>query len=86
MNDTTTAHKMLAMRLSERNILKALRQILLAADMDIPSTHVATTNQRYITLCNQLGTVKLLGMTYPLLAVLNVVDLKYWHMTYDADR
>ena len=32
-----------------------------------------------------MGTIKLLGMSYPLLAVHNMVDLlKYWHMTYDA--
>ena len=54
--------------------------------MDIPSTHVETTRQRYITLCNQLGKINLLGMSYSLLAILNVVDLlKYWHMKYDAD-
>jgi len=75
MNDTTTAHKMLAMRLPKRNILKDLRETLLAADKDIPSTHAATTRQRYNTLCNQLGKIKLLGMSYPLFAVLNVVDL-----------
>jgi len=86
MNDPPTAHKMLAMRVSEPNILKDLRQILLAADKDIPSTRLATTKQRYITLCNQLGTVKLLGMSYPLFAEFNVVNfLKYWHMTYEAD-
>jgi len=50
MNDTTTAHKMLDMRLPERNILKDLRRILLAADTDIPSTRVETVKQRYITL------------------------------------
>ena len=45
-----------------------------------------TTRQRFLTLCNQLGKVNLRGMSYPLLAVLNVVELlKYWHMKYDAD-
>jgi len=38
MNDVATAHNMLAMHLPERNILKYLRQILLAAVKDIPST------------------------------------------------
>jgi hypothetical protein len=75
MNDVSTAHKMLDMCQQERNILTDLRQILLAADMDIPSSHVDTIRQRYITLCNQLGKVNLLGMSYPLLAVLNVLDL-----------
>ena len=50
LNDVATAHKVLAMRLLERNISKDLRQILLAADEDIPSTHVETPRQRYITL------------------------------------
>ena len=78
---------MLAMRLPERNILKDLRRILLAANEDTQSTHVGTPGQRYNMLCNKLGKITLLGMSYPLLAVLNVVDLlKYWHMTYDADR
>jgi len=51
---------------------------LVAADMDIPRSHLETTRQRYITLCNELDKVNLLGMSYPLLAVLNIVDfLKY---------
>jgi len=70
----------------ERNILNDLRPILLAADMDIPSSVVETTRQRYITLCIQLGKFNLLRMCNPLPAVLNVVDLlKYWHMNYDAE-
>ena len=86
MNDRPTAHKMLAMKQPEFNILTDRREILLAADTDIHSSHVDTTRQRFLTLCNQLGTVNLLGMSYPLLAVLNFVDLlKYWHMKYDAD-
>jgi len=86
MNDVVTAHKMLAMRLPERNILKDLRRILLAANEDIPSKHVETPGQRYNNLCTQFGKITLLGMSNPLLAVLNVVHLlKYWHMTYDAD-
>jgi len=86
MNDRPTAQKMLAMEQPERNILTDLREILLAADTDIPSSHVDTTRQCLLMLCNQLCTVNLLGMSYPLLAVLNVVDLlKYWHMKYDAD-
>jgi len=85
MNDTAAAHKMLPMRLLGRNSLKDLRQILLATDKDIPSTHVETTRQRYNAIYNQLGVVKLLGMSFRMLAVLNVVDLlKYRHMTYDA--
>jgi len=52
MNDVTTAHKILAMCQPERNILKDLQQILLAADMDISSTYVETTRQRYIIMCN----------------------------------
>ena len=81
-----TAHKKLAICQPERNILNDLRQIFLAVDMDIPTSHVETTKQRFITLCNTLRTVPLIGMSYPLLAVLNVVDvLKYWHMKYDAD-
>jgi len=87
MNDAATAYKMLAMRLPECNILKNLRQILFATDMDIPSTHVGTSEQRYNTLCKQLCTITLFRMYYPMLAVLNVVDLlKYWHMTFDADN
>jgi len=86
MKGTATAREMLAMRLPDRNILKDLRQILFAADSDIPSTHVETYKQRYNTLCNKLGTISLLGMSYPILAVLNVVDvLKYWHMAYDEE-
>jgi len=80
MNDAATAS------LPERNILKDLRHILLAAHMHIPSRHVEISEKRYNTLCNQLGTITLLRMFYPMLAVLNVVDvLKYWHMTYDDD-
>jgi len=74
MDDAATAHKMLSMRLPERNILKDQRQILLAANMDIPSRHVQTSKQRYNTLCNKLGTLTLLRMSYPMLAVLNVLD------------
>jgi len=86
MNDRPTSHKMLAMKQPERNILTDLREILLAADTDNSSSHVDTTRQSFLTLCNELGTLKLLVMSYPLLAVLNVVDLlKYWHMNYDAD-
>ena len=86
MNYRPTAHKVLAMEQPEHNILADLREILLAADTDIPSSHVDTTRQRFVTLCNQLGTVNILGMSYPLLAVINVGDLlKYWHMKYDAD-
>ena len=86
INDVATAHKILAMRLPQRNILKDLRPILLAADEANQRTHVETTTQRYSTLHNQLGKIKLLGMSYPLLVVFNVVDrLKYWHVTYDAD-
>ena len=57
MNDAATARKMLAMRLPERNILKDLRQILLAANSDIPIRHFEASKQRYNTLCNQLGTI-----------------------------
>jgi len=63
MNDTTTAHAMLAMRLPERNILNNLSQILLATDKHIPSTYVSRTRQRYTSLCNQLRKIKLLGMS-----------------------
>jgi len=85
MNDRPTAHKMLTIEQLERNILTDLREILLAADADIPDSHVDTNTQRFLTLCNQLGAVKLLGMSYPLLAVLNFVELlKYWHIKYDA--
>jgi len=86
MNDRPTAHKMLAIEHLERNILTHLPEILLAADTNIPSSHVDTTRQLFLTLCNQLGTVNLLWMSYPLLAVLNIVDLlKYSHMKYEAD-
>jgi hypothetical protein len=61
--------------LPERNILKDLRHILLAAHMHIPSRHVEISEKRYNTLCNQLGTITLLRMFYPMLAVLNVVDV-----------
>jgi len=81
-----TAHKMLAMRQTERKFLNDLRQILLATDMDIPSSHVETIKQSFIALYNTVRTGPLIGMSYPLLGVLNVVDLlKYWHMKYDAD-
>jgi len=74
------------MWLPEQNILKELRRILLAADTDIRSTRVEKVKQRYIALCNQSGNILLIGISYPLLAVLNVLDrTKYWHMTYDAD-
>jgi len=86
MNDRPTAHKMVAMDQPERNIFKDLREILLAADTTIPSTLVESTKQRFLTLCNQLSKVKLLGMTYPLLAVLKIVELlKNWHVKYAAD-
>jgi len=86
MNDPPTAHKILAMCLPESVILKDLRRILLAAETTIPTTYVEMVNERYITLCNTLGTVPLKGTSYPLLAVLNVIDLlRYWHMKYDAD-
>jgi len=75
MNDRPTAHKMQAMDQPERNILKDLREILLAADTTIPSTLVESSKQRFLTLCNQLRKVNLFGMSYPLLAVLNVVEL-----------
>jgi len=75
MNDVQTAHKMLDLCQQERNILTDLRQILLAADTDIPSSHVDTTRPRYITLCIQLDKVNLLRISYPMLAVLNVVNL-----------
>ena len=75
MDNPTTAHKMLVMCQPERNILNDLRQIVLAEDMDIPNSHVDTTKQRFITLCNTVRTVPLIGMSYPLQAVLNVVDL-----------
>jgi len=83
MDHPPTAHKMLAMCHPERNILKDLWQILLAADTDIPSSHVDRTRQRFLTLSNQLGKFNLFGMSYPLLAVLNFIQLlKYWHMKY----
>jgi len=75
---------MLAMEHPEPDNLTDLREILLAADSEIPSSHVDKTRQRFLTLCNYLGTVKLLGISYRLPAVLNVVDLlKYWRMKYD---
>jgi len=43
MNDRPTAHKMLAIEQSERNILSDLREILLAGVKGIPSMHVDTT-------------------------------------------
>ena len=87
MDDPTTSHKILAMRLSEINILKYLGRILLAAHTDIPSTRVETVKQPYITLCNSLGTIPLIGMSYTLVAVLSVVEhSKYWHMTYEANN
>ena len=55
MNDVPTAHRKLDLCQPVRNILTDLRLMLLAADMDIPSSHVDTTRQRYITLCNQLS-------------------------------
>jgi len=70
-----TAHKMLAMDQPEREVLKDLRRILQAADTTIPSTRVESSKQRFLTLCNSIGNVLLIGMSYPLLAVLNVVDL-----------
>jgi len=85
MNDTTTAHAMLGIRLTERNILKDLRQILLSTDKGIPSTHVATA-RRYNTLSKKLCKIKLLGMSYLLFAVINLVELrKYWYMSYATD-
>ena len=86
MNDLPTAHKMLAMCEPERDVLKDLRQVLLAADTTIPSSHVATVNDCYIMLCNTLVTISSIGMAYPLLAAINVVDLlSYWHMKYNAE-
>ena len=86
MNDVQTAHKMLDMCQQECNILTNLRQILLAANMNIPSSHVHTTRQRYITLCIQLDKFNQLWMSYPLLAVLSVVDLlRHWHMKHDSE-
>jgi len=70
MNVPPTAHKMLAMCLPVRNVLIDLSRILLAADTTIPSIYVETVNERYIALCNTIGTVPLTGMSYPLLAVL----------------
>jgi len=52
INHVVTAYKMLDMRLPERNILKDLRRILLAANEDTQSTHVGTPGQRYNKLCN----------------------------------
>jgi len=53
MDHTPKAHKMLAMWQPERNILKDLRRILLAADTDIPSTRLETNKNnaslRYVT-------------------------------------
>ena len=74
VNERPTEHKILATEQPERNILSDLREILPAMDTDIPSSHVDTTRQRFLTLCNQLGSVILLGISYPLLAVLNVVE------------
>jgi len=86
MNDRPTAHKIVAMWQPERDVLKDLQRILLATDTTIPSSHVKTVHERYNTLCNTISTVQLIGMAYPLLEVLNVVDLlRYWHMKYDAD-
>jgi len=86
MDHPSTAHKMLAICQPKRNIVNDLRQILLAADVDIKSSHVEMTKHVFITLCNTVRTDPLKGMSYPLLDVLNVVDLlKYWHMKYDAD-
>jgi len=65
MNDVVTAHKMLAMRLPERNNLKYLRRILLLANEDIPGTHVETPGRRYNMLCNELGKITLLGIPAP---------------------
>jgi len=42
MDNTTTAHKMLAMCLPERNILRDLRRTLLGPDADIPRTRIET--------------------------------------------
>jgi len=75
MNDPPTAQKMLAVCLPERNILNYLRRILLTVDTSNPSTYVETFNERYITLCNTIGIVPLIGMSYSLLAVLNAVEL-----------
>jgi len=80
MNDRLTAHKMLAMDQPEREVLKDLRQILLAADTTIPSTRVESSKQSFLSRCNTIGSVPLIGMSYPLLDMLNVVDLlRSWH-------
>jgi len=79
-NGVVTAHNMLAMRVTKRNNLKNLRRILLAENEDISSTHMDTPGQCYNMLCTQLGKITLLGTSYPLIALLNVVELlKYWH-------
>jgi len=71
---------------NERDVLKNLRRILLAADTTIPSSHVETVKERSLTLCNTISTVPLIGMAYRLLAVLNFVELlRHWHMKYDAN-
>jgi len=85
MNDPPSAQKCWAF-VFPRNVLKNLRLILLAADTTIPSTYVEMVNERDIALCNTLGTVPLIGMSYPLLAVLKLIDLlRYSHMNYDAE-
>jgi len=85
MNNRPTAHKMLAMGQPEREVLKELRRILLAADTTKSSSHVQTVQERYITLCNTISKVPLIGMVFPLLAVLNVVDLlRSWHGADEA--
>jgi len=85
MDDIATTQNMLAMRLRERNFLKDLRRYLIAAETDIPTTRVEKGKQREITLCKQCGTLPSIGMSYPLLAVLNILEiLKHLHMTCDA--
>jgi len=64
---------MLAIDQPERKILKDIREIMLAAYTTFPSTFVESSKQRFLTLYNQLSKVNLFGMSYPLLAVLNVV-------------
>jgi len=63
MNDRPTPHKMLSMDQPEQDILKDLRRILLAADTTIPSTGVESAKQRFLTLCNTIGTVPLIAMS-----------------------
>ena len=47
-----TSHQMLAMYTPEPNALTDLREVLLAADSNIPSTRVESIEQRFFTLSN----------------------------------